>query len=286
MDSSYFMKDHCSVCLSENTLVLLVDSKLQLIRCHSCTHTFTRSSKGHPEELYSEDYYLEAHKNWFNNPNLRLFKFIHGQILNSASGKPLKLVDLGCGTGDFLKYIRMLDPHIELWGVDLKTNEYPGISFIQADVVRDNIAEKEFDVICSLAVIEHLDRPTVFVKRLSDMIVPGGLVFLTTVNNDSLIYKVARFLKKFRISSAYYRLYSSHHFQHFTNLSLKILMEENGFNVKVQKNHNYPLKAVDIPKCNVVIGSVYTVAVWVLFVISTIFHNGVLQTVVCRKKNG
>ena len=144
--------------------------------------------------------------------------------------------------------------------------------------------EMKFNIICSFAVIEHIENPHLFIQKLNKLLQPDGLLFIMTVNNNSLIYKIARFLDRIGMHTAHDRLYSFHHLQHYTNMSLKKSMEMNGFDVLLQKNHNYSLKAVDIPAANFLIKKMYKFLVWVVFIASAPFGWGILQTVLCRKR--
>ena len=132
-------------------------------------------------------------------------------------------------------------------------------------------------------MIEHIDNPQLFVGKLNNLLKSGGLLFIMTINSNSLIYRIARVLKKVGMRVAYDRLYSIHHLQHFTNQSLKTLLEMNNFEVLVHKNHNYPLKAVDVPESNFLIQKMYKFFVLLSFLASAPFGMGIHQTIVCRK---
>ena len=48
-------------------------------------------------EDYGPDYYERTHKNWFQNPNIRLFERIHKYV--KAFGPQCHVLDVGCGRG-------------------------------------------------------------------------------------------------------------------------------------------------------------------------------------------
>ncbi len=240
------------------------------------------------QEKYNDDYYLKAHKNWFNYPNYRLFNFIYKKLLKLLGNEQIQLLDVGCGKGDFLNYIAAKNSTAELFGIDLTHNQHPRIHFIRGDFLQEKIEEKietKFNVICNLAVIEHIDNPHLFVQKLNSLLQPGGFLFISTINSNSLIYRIARMLKKVGIRVAHDRLYSHHHLQHYTNRSLKRLMEMNGFDLLLQKNHNYPIKALDVPKSNFLVEKFYKLVVWFIFLVSSALGCGTLQTIICRKRN-
>lgn len=275
------MTVECPICRNSSKTILK-ESRLSLYRCNSCLHTFTVIPK--EKEKYNDDYFLKTHKNWFNNPNYRLFDFIYKKLLKLLSNEQIQLLDVGCGKGDFLKYIAAKNSTAKLFGIDLIYNQHPRIHFIKGDFLKEKI-ETKFNVICNLAVIEHVDNPHLFVQKLNNLLQFGRFLFITTINSNSLIYRIAGLLNKVGIHTAHDRLYSFHHLQHYTNQSLKTLMQMDGFDVLLQKNHNYPMEAVDVPESNFLIEKMYKLLVWLIFLLSVPFKWGMLQTIVCRKRN-
>jgi SAM-dependent methyltransferase len=227
---------------------------------------------------------METHKNWFDNQDYELFSFIYTKSLKLLRDKQIQLLDVGCGKGDFLKYIRAKNPAARLFGIDLISNQYPGIHFIKGNFLEKKIKIK-FNIISSFAVIEHVDNPHLFVRKLKDLLEPEGFLFIMTINSNSLMYSISRLLNKAGIHTAYDRLYSLHHIQHYTNKSLKTLMERDGLDVLLQKNHNRPMKAVDVPGNNFLIEKIYKFLVWTIFLLSNLFRCGMDQTIVCKKSS-
>lgn len=268
----------CTIC---QETALCLDNRLHLFRCPHCTHTFTLAVEIEPQ-LYSEDYFYERHKNWFNNPDYNLFKFFHKILRRLIEKKKIRLLDLGCGKGDFLKYIKQLDPDLELYGIDLADNDSSEFHFIKGDLFKEDIA-MQFDVVCGNAVIEHVDNPQLFMKKLNNLLLPNGLLFLSTINNLSLTYKVARLLNALRMDAAYNQLYGAHHLQHYTNRSLRYLLEANGFQTLIQKNYNYPFRAIDITETNPCIKRLYLAGVWLIFSLQSLSKSGIAQIIVSRK---
>jgi SAM-dependent methyltransferase len=69
------------------------------------------------------------------------------------------VLDLGCGTGQFLMSVAKLLDHGRLVGIDVSVHElpkdHPSIRFIAADIIRFEVDEK-FDVVFSDQVMEHI----------------------------------------------------------------------------------------------------------------------------------
>ncbi|MFH1593905.1 MAG: class I SAM-dependent methyltransferase [Candidatus Omnitrophota bacterium] len=235
------------------------------------------------QEKYGDDYFSDSHKNWFSNPDFKLFELIRKKIIGLKGEGPLRILDVGCGRGDFLKYLKERHSAFELHGIDLTDNDDPGIHYIKGDIMNSEI-EDTFDVICNITVVEHLDSPHSFVKRMKNLLRPDGIMFTVTDNDDSMIYRIARVLKRAGISAAYKRLYDLHHLQCFSNNSLRTLMIMNDLDIVDHRNHNHPARAVDYPVSGIVTKFLYMAAVRIIFFLSTLCKDGILQVVICRRK--
>jgi SAM-dependent methyltransferase len=271
----------CPVCSRGKTV--LKDKKIGLYNCLSCSHTFTLLPKK-KQEKYGADYFEEEHKNWFNNINYGLYDFVIARLSELLPVKKIVLLDVGCGRGHFLRHIRKKAKEAELWGIDLAKNSAPGIHFVKGDFLGKKIPWPKFNAICSFAVAEHVDNPGLFAKKISIALEKGGIAAIMTVDNNSLVYRAARAMNRLGNGTAYKRVYSRHHLQHYTKKSLRTLMEDNGFETVLQKSHNGPLKAIDIPKSNFFAEKAYLAALGAIFLASTALGCGMYQTIICRKK--
>jgi SAM-dependent methyltransferase len=191
------------------------------------------------------------------------------------------VADVGCGDGAFLKYLRRTYPKFTLVGADLSHNEpYEGIEFMQGDVLAVDIARR-FDVVVSLATIEHIADVRTFVDRVKRLCQPGGLVITMTLNDRSILYASARLLKRFGFAGPCNQLYSGHHVNHFNTTSLRRLLELNGLNVRQVLLHNIPLAAVDVIEASPVSAFIQRCGVFGIFQLGKITRRTYLQTVIC-----
>lgn len=282
MDLMFSMGVKCSVCNLPGR-VKLENEALGLYRCLSCQHVFKKIPKD-KEEGYSSRYYEYTHKNWFTYPNYGLFELIRKKIHCITGKKTYSLMDAGCGRGDFLKYMRTLEPGTKLYGMDLTYNEHPGIKFIKGDILKDPV-DMKFDIVTSLASIEHADDPALFVGKLSETLKEEGLLIIMTDNDNALIYRIARAMNFLGLKDAYSRLYYNHHLQCFSNGSLRLLLESCGFEMLFIKNHNYPIRAVDFPKAGHFKLACYKIFTGLIFLVSWFLNASILQTAIFKKKS-
>lgn len=261
----------------------VLDERLNVSVCTACSHVFSVNTLS-SETLYSPDYFLNEHKNWFLFPNFKLFGKIVSDIKNNFANRSVNVLDVGCGRGDFLKFLHQQRPEYNLCGIDVTPNSDPGITYLQGDFVEYHF-DAQFNVIVGLMVIEHISDPVAFVKKIHALLSPDGRVFLVTITNNSLLYRLSRFFKKIGWRAPFDRLYHPHHLQHYTNASLRRLMEQNGFSVETQYNHNFPLSAVDLPPGPKWVQIMYFSAVACLFGLTNLVGSGLNQTIVCKIKS-
>ncbi len=273
---------NCPICGAESKFLPL-NIGVDLNRCPNCDHCFTNLSSLETTEQYTQDYYTDKHSNWFENPNFKLFKIISDMLLQVKPNA--KILDVGCGKGDLLRYLRSLHPNLELSGIDFTTNEVAtGIKFLCGDVF-DLDEANSFDVIISLAVIEHVEDVNKFVGKLQRLVSSGGTVILMTVDDRSFLYSLSRFLAKLGYLTPAIRLYERHHLNHFNQKSLRYLMESNGLKVRKLFDHGIPMAAVDFDSPSPFVAAILRAGLAGIFTVARLINKSHLQTIVCTKKS-
>jgi SAM-dependent methyltransferase len=248
-----------------------------LHRCVQCDHCFTDvDSLEHPGE-YDEEW--EAlHQNWFANPNFSLFAFVAQTIEHHK--EDAAVIDIGAGRGELLSYLRRRNPRLSLTGLDASLQpQIDGVEIVRADINSVDLGERLWDVAVTLATIEHVADVRTFAARLRSVLVPGGLAIVTTNNERSIPYDVARVFRKLGYDVPFERLYDRHHLNHFNMRSLRTLMERSGLRPLRLHGHNIPLAAVDMPKESAVL----KLGVWGTFVVGRLTGRTFFQTLVLER---
>jgi len=92
------------------------------------------------------------------------------------------LVDLGCGDGNFMWHVR----HRIRTGLGIDNGitapvEMENISILPGNIDEKMPVEDDFaDVLVSIALLEHLTLPRVFIDEVYRILKPGGLLVMTT----------------------------------------------------------------------------------------------------------
>jgi 2-polyprenyl-3-methyl-5-hydroxy-6-metoxy-1,4-benzoquinol methylase len=97
-----------------------------------------------------------------------------------------RVLDLGCATG-WLTH--QLTEFGEVVGTDIADasirearQRYPGIRFECEDFSNSDWSKGEFDLVVSLETLSHVGDQRAFIKRIGEVLKPGGYLVLTTQN--------------------------------------------------------------------------------------------------------
>lgn len=99
-----------------------------------------------------------------------------------------KLLDVGCGNGDYL--VLASEAGWEVKGVEpdpkaLEVARSRGLDVVQGSIEEVTQTEDLFDVITMSHVIEHVHDPVHFVKQAYKCLKPGGILYIDTPNIES-----------------------------------------------------------------------------------------------------
>ena len=112
---------------------------------------------------------------------------VHALDQRNISGNCL--VDVGCGAGNLYEHVR--DRFTRYVGVDAA--QYQGFPpqaefcHLDLDTGRIPLPDGSGDVVTAVEVIEHLENPRDFMRKLVRLTAPGGWIVVTTPNQLSLL---------------------------------------------------------------------------------------------------
>lgn len=126
-------------------------------------------------------------KNFYNEKNLpytkyplELCKYLFGRF---EMAKRDKLLDVGCGRGDFIGGFK--DLGLEVFGIDREKGNSEMLEDIEVKLIDiENssfpFSDETFDFVFSKSVIEHLWSPDNFIRETYRVLKPGGKIIIMT----------------------------------------------------------------------------------------------------------
>ena len=104
------------------------------------------------------------------------------------------ILDIGCGSGALLFFLRGVYPEKQYYGIDVSplaiekasqknAGNMSPVTFLVADIEKDVPFEKEmFDLVIAHEVIEHFVDPEKAIFNIAETLKPGGFFFLLAPN--------------------------------------------------------------------------------------------------------
>lgn len=137
------------------------------------------------EDLWSEEgraYQLEKYR-----PKIELVREFFGPKFPG-----LRFLDIGVGYGVFLNILEHDYGATDLHGMDLFpdsieiASKYTSASIVQGDIMDEEwpVEPGGYDVITCFDVVEHLEEPGLFFRRVGKYLREGGIVIVTTPNKE------------------------------------------------------------------------------------------------------
>jgi len=125
---------------------------------------------------------------WLNHA--RMFAYFVDEF---CGGNPLsgRVIEVPVGTGIYVSEFSRLNPDWTAQGVDisassiayaeaiLRLNGSAGVHVLRADIFELS-DDRKFDRIICGELLEHLENPTLLLRKLGNLLAPAGSIFLTT----------------------------------------------------------------------------------------------------------
>ena len=138
-----------------------------------------------------------------------------------------RLLDIGCGNGDSIKYMSTLGWNVEGIEYDQIAAENArskGLTIHVGDLFNIKLSG-DFDAIVMRHVIEHLPDPKKIISECFRLLKPGGVFVVLTPNSMSMGHRIYK--------SNWRGLEPPRHLQLFNRQNLSTILSESGFKVEM-----------------------------------------------------
>ncbi len=181
----------CPFCDNQKGRFIINLNNTNLLRCENCSMVFADIPK--QNVLEKNIYDLDTFYRYLQKEHLITAAY-YDQILNKIirhfKTPKLKLLEFGCGSGQFL--LRAKRKGIEAYGSDFSPySELAGKEF-NLNIETKNIFETEysensFDVVFSHATYEHIYEVNAVTEKLKQLLKPNGLMIISGVPDFNLL---------------------------------------------------------------------------------------------------
>lgn len=195
--------EHCPICNTSqfSPFLACVDHTVsretfQIVECNSCGFKFTNPR---PEGSVLGNYYKSENyvshsntkKGFINSTyqSVRKYTLLKKLQLISKYFKTGKILDIGCGTGEFLNTCK--SAKWETFGIEPDEDARKmaiqnfGLN-VQAESELNNFPDASFDVISMWHVLEHVPKLNERIEDLKRLIKPNGIIIIAVPNCSSL----------------------------------------------------------------------------------------------------
>jgi 2-polyprenyl-3-methyl-5-hydroxy-6-metoxy-1,4-benzoquinol methylase len=227
------METTCPLCNSLQTKSLFNKQGSPFYSCTACTFVFSKPLNN-PNFSNTIKDFEPAYLNYLNQQlhDKKNHDALIKKLSRHADIKTSSILDIGCGSGKFVQYLRGkgydaygLEPSEALFNNFLKDHGH----FYNVDVhaFRQQHPGRQFSIITIADVLEHIEDPQSFIKEVSHLLSPGGVVFISTPDVRSLFARMA---------GKGWHYYNRYHLSLFSKKTLSQLMESHGFSVLMLKH--------------------------------------------------
>lgn len=203
LSKNFVDEKKCSVCNSSNYKKFIIKFGFQYVKCTKCSHIFLRNQikKEKLLDLYSKSKTdkVSRERKKFSDLNIywKNLYFKYSNIIYALKSNG-KLLDIGCGDGAFLDYMK-INFNYELFGTEfsldtrIKLKKLLGKNFFYKKELEDlKLKNHFFDIITLIGVLEHLPNPRRLFKSLSKLLKKNGIIFILIPNIESYAFSILK----------------------------------------------------------------------------------------------
>ncbi|HEV2801776.1 MAG TPA: class I SAM-dependent methyltransferase [Pyrinomonadaceae bacterium] len=247
-----FRDEACKVCTGRDFRVLGsrggeahrtgAGAKTRIVKCRSCGLIFPNPMpypSGEDTRYTNVSDYFEDVMAVEDEAQRRLGDTLAREAERRLGGRRGRFLDVGCGRGEVVRAAAERGWDAE--GCDISAEfvryarEKNGVRAHAATLEQMQYPDASFDAVTLVEVIEHLYEPATTVRELSRIVRPGGVVYLSTPNEESVYQSLGNLYYKARGRDWVVNLcptWNLYHIHGFSPRSLRYVLEEHAFGIE------------------------------------------------------
>lgn len=190
--------DACPFCNGTSLLRFIapahdaVPRQVNIIECQSCQAAWQwplQRTEQQSVAVFENNYSERNEGSYFDPLKRESVAHCQSEFLESKFRTPGRLLDIGCGDGNFARhmanhgwYVVGLDPAIQTAVTEARST---GIMRLQPGIIADLPEHEMFDVVTLWDVVEHVEKPDQLIAEAASRLAPGGMLVVETGNYQS-----------------------------------------------------------------------------------------------------
>lgn len=224
----------CVVCKKAQGYFFVRKNGIELYRCGACRHIFPSPFLKHNSFRYDEDYfsgaktasgYIDYDRD--KEPMRPVFVKYMKEIESLCPGKG-KLLDVGAATGFFVEIAKKMGWKacgIEISEYAAEVAQKKGRNVVCGTLSSGGTLEEgSFSAITLWDVLEHFQDPHREIYLCAKLLMPNGVLAINTPDSGSWYARI--------MGKRWHLLVPPEHLHYFTQKSIGIFLENNGFHVE------------------------------------------------------
>lgn len=224
----------CVVCGGTKNSFFTKKNNFDLYRCAACGHIFIYPMFTHDAiSLYDDDYFSGAEKGSGyidydkDKEPMRGVFVAYMKKIEHLFPKKGALLDVGAATGFFVDIAQNMGwktRGIEISKFATEIAHKKGLDVVCGVLEVGVFKEKSFEVITLWDVLEHLEDPNKEIKICAKLLKQNGIAVINTPDSGSWYARI--------MGKRWHLLVPPEHLHYFSQKSIKIFLEKNGFFVE------------------------------------------------------
>lgn len=233
-DQSAFIQISCPACDGKDYSTQFNKAGFDYVLCSVCGTLFVNPR---PTFELLADFYIQSPstKFWVNEffkpvaeaRRIKMFRPRAEYVAQKFGNNHEWIVgDIGAGFGLFLEELSKIWLSAEMVAIEPSQEmseicRSKGFEVLSCALENINGWDKKFDLLTSFELFEHLYDPDTFLRKVRELLRPGGILLLTTLSSGGFDIQVLWDKSK--------SVFPPHHLNFFNPKSIRILLERSGF---------------------------------------------------------